>query len=408
VERKYLYNNDKTWQISMKLNEFFKRRAQQDDTVDKQAITDNYSDTRRPVRLGILILIIGFGGFLLWAGFAPLDEGVPCQGLVSIATKRKVVQNRQGGVVDAVLVHEGQLVKKDQPLVLLDRQTAKARYSEVHQRYLSQRAAEGRLLAEQRGSETISFHSDLLSDPDHQLTEQLMRNQRELLQSRVRTVRILKEQLAGISELVKEGYAPLSQQRELEIKIAQHKEESSAQLAQVQNEVQSDAEKSKALFNELVETEIKSPSEGQVVGLQVQTVGAVIQPGQKIMDIVPSNEGLLIEAKIAPHLIDKVHAGLLANVSFASFANSPQLVVSGRVESISGDLITDMQTGNAPAQPYYLARIAVTSAGIKMLGQHRLQPGMPVQVIIKTGERSLLTYIMHPLIKRMSASLKEE
>jgi protease secretion system membrane fusion protein len=392
----------------MNLNKFFKPRAQQEDTVDKQAASDNYSDTRKPVRLGILILIIGFGGFLLWAGFAPLDEGVPCQGMVSIATKRKVVQNRQGGVVDAVLVHEGQLVKKDQPLVLLDRQTAKARYAEVHQRYLSQLAAEGRLLAEQRGSDTISFNPDLLSDPDHKLTEQLMRNQRDLLQSRFRTLRILKEQLAGISTLVKEGYAPLSQQRELEIKIAQHKEESSAQLAQVQNEVQADAEKSKALFNELADTEIKSPSEGQVVGLQVQTVGAVIQPGQKIMDIVPSNEGLLIEAKIAPHLIDKVHAGLLANVSFASFANSPQLVVSGRVESVSGDLITDMQTGNAPVQPYFLARIAVTSDGIKMLGQHRLQPGMPVQVIIKTGERSLLTYIMHPLIKRMSASLKEE
>ena len=408
MEQKYQYNNDKTWQIAMKLNDLFKRRAQQEDTVEKQALPDKYSDTRKPVRIGIIILIVGFGGFLLWAGFAPLDEGVPCQGLVSIATKRKVVQNRQGGVVDSVLVHEGQIVKKDQPLILLDRQTAKARYAEVHQRYLSQRAAEGRLQAEQAGRETISFHPDLISDPDHQLTEQLMRNQRELLQSRIRTVRILKEQLAGVSQLVKEGYAPLSQQRELEIKIAQHKEESSAQLAQVQNEVQSDAEKSKALYNELVETEIKSPSEGQVVGLQVQTVGAVIQPGQKIMDIVPSNEGLLIEAKIAPHLIDKVHAGLLANVSFASFANSPQLVVSGKVESVSGDLITDMQTGNAPAQPYFLARIAVTSEGTKMLGQHKLQPGMPVQVIIKTGERSLLTYIMHPLMKRMSASLKEE
>jgi protease secretion system membrane fusion protein len=408
MEQKYQYNNDKTWQIAMKLNDLFKSRAQQEDTVEKQALPDKYSDTRKPVRIGIIILIVGFGGFLLWAGFAPLDEGVPCQGLVSIATKRKVVQNRQGGVVDSVLVHEGQIVKKDQPLILLDRQTAKARYAEVHQRYLSQRAAEGRLQAEQAGRETISFHPDLISDPDHQLTEQLMRNQRELLQSRIRTVRILKEQLAGVSQLVKEGYAPLSQQRELEIKIAQHKEESSAQLAQVQNEVQSDAEKSKALYNELVETEIKSPSEGQVVGLQVQTVGAVIQPGQKIMDIVPSNEGLLIEAKIAPHLIDKVHAGLLANVSFASFANSPQLVVSGKVESVSGDLITDMQTGNAPAQPYFLARIAVTSEGTKMLGQHKLQPGMPVQVIIKTGERSLLTYIMHPLMKRMSASLKEE
>jgi protease secretion system membrane fusion protein len=376
---------------------------------DKSAIDGRHTDTKSPVRLGIWILIVGFGGFLLWASLAPLDEGVPCPGLVSIATKRKIVQHRQGGTVETVHVHEGQLVKKEQLLIVLDSQTSRARYAEVHQHYLGQRAAEGRLIAELRGQDRIEFHPDLVNDPDRKLISQLMESQRAIMESRRTTLRLLQDQLAGIRDLVHEGYAPLSQQRELEIKIAQLKEERAAQLAQVQNEVQADAEKSKALAQELADTTVRSPAEGQVVGLQVQTVGAVIQPGQKIMDIVPLNEGLLIEAKVPPHLIDKVHSGLVANVQFSSFANSPQLVVPGRIESVSGDLITDMQgQANMPAQSYYLARILVTPEGMKELGQRRMQPGMPVQVIIKTGERSLLTYIMHPLVKRISASLKEE
>jgi protease secretion system membrane fusion protein len=366
------------------------------------------TDTHGPIRLGIWVLIIGFGGFLLWFSIAPLDEGVPCQGAVCIATKRKVVQHRQGGVIAEVWAHEGQLVRKGDVLLRLDTQTSKARYEEIHQHYLGLRATEDRLKAELKGAGKIGFHQDLLDDPDKPFVEELMKNQMLLLTERVKTMRLYQQQLAGLRNLVREGFAPLSQQRDLEIKIAQFKTESAAQLAQIQNEIQGDAEKSKALAEELAETEIRAPESGQVVGLQVQSVGAVIQPGQKVMDIVPLDEALLIEVKVAPHLIDKVHAGLVANVQFASFSHTPQLVVPGKVESVSKDLLNDQQGGMQPAQSYYLARVSVTPTGMKELGSNKMQPGMPAQVIIKTGERSMLKYLLHPLAQRLSASMKEE
>lgn len=368
-----------------------------------------YRDTRSPVRLGIWILLVGFGGFLLWASFAPLDEGVPCQGLVSIATKRKVVENLRGGRVDKVHVREGQFVKDGDVLITLDSQTARARYDEIHQHYIGMRATADRLQAEMLGLSSITFHPDLLSDTERELAGRNMKNQKELFLSRRTTLKILNDQLAAISSLVKGGYAPLSQKHELQLKIAEFKSNTASQLAQVQLEVEADAEKTRALAAELADTEVRSPASGQVVGLQVQTVGAIIQPGQKIMDIVPLNEGLLIDAKIAPHLIDSIRKGLPVDVSFSSFAHSPQLVVQGVVESLSKDIVTDPQVN--PAQPgasYYLARVSVTSQGMKSLGKREMQPGMPVTVVIKTGERSLLTYLVDPLIKRIAVSMKEE
>ena len=371
--------------------------------------SEAYRDTRSPVRLGIWILLVGFGGFLLWAGFAPLDEGVPCQGLVSIATKRKVVENLHGGRIEKVEVKEGQIVHVGDVLITLDSQTARARYDEIHQHYIGMRATADRLQAEMSGASSISFHKDLLRDSERKMAEQNMQNQRQLFLSRRTTLNILGKQLAGISSLVKEGYAPLSQQHELELKIAEFKSGTASQLAQVQLEVEADAEKSRALAAELADTEVRSPASGQVVGLQVQTVGAVVQPGQKMMDIVPLHEGLLIDAKVAPHLIDSIHKGLPVDVSFSSFVHSPQLVVQGVVESLSKDIVTDPQVN--PAQPgasYYLARVSVTPAGMKSLGKREMQPGMPVTVVVKTGERSLLTYLVDPLIKRITVSMKEE
>ena len=368
-----------------------------------------YRDTRSTIKLGIWILLVGFGGFLLWAGFAPLDEGVPCQGLVSIATKRKVVENLRGGRVERVNVREGQMVQQGEVLILLDNQTARARYDEVHQHYLGMRATADRLQAEMSGAATISFHKDLLTDPVNRLAEQNMQNQRQLFLSRRTSLKILNKQLAAISSLVKEGYAPLSQQHELELKIADFMSGTASQLAQVQLEVEADGEKTRALAEELADTEVRSPSSGQVVGLQVQTVGAVIQPGQKIMDIVPLHEGLLIDTKVAPHLIDSIHKGLPVDVSFSAFSHSPQLVVQGVVESLSKDIVTEPQVNPAmPGATYYLARVSVTPQGLKSLGSRQMQPGMPVQVVIKTGERSLLTYLVDPLIKRITVSMKEE
>jgi membrane fusion protein, protease secretion system len=176
------------------------------------------------------------------------------------------------------------------------------------------------------------------------------------------------------------------------------------QLTDVTREVESEEGKFIALRNDLQRVEIRSPASGQVVGLALQTVGGVLQPGQKIMDIVPENETLLLEARVPPHLIDRVHADLPVDVRFNAFAHSPQLVVEGKVVSVSGDLLTEQQ-GNIQ---YYLARIALTPEAYKKLGKRTLQPGMPVEVVLKTGERSLLNYLLHPLTKRMAASMKEE
>jgi protease secretion system membrane fusion protein len=420
------------------------------------------------MRIGLWGLALGFGGFLLWAMLAPLDEGVPSPGTVAIDTKRKAVQHLQGGIVREVLVKEGQMVKPQDILIRLDDSYARANYESIRQHYMTMRATEGRLLAEQAGSNKITFHEDLLqarSDPLVQshmaIQEQLFRSRRSaleaeqsairesiqghraqiqgytgMLHSRKEQLALLQEELKSIRDLVTEGYVPRNRQMELErsaaevagvianlqgsiaseqraiaeleLRIVQRKQEYrkevETQLAEVGREVQADAEKFKASSDELARTLIRSPAEGQVVGLTVQTVGAVIQPGQKLMDIVPIGETLLLETRVAPHMIDRIHAGIITDVRFAAFAHSPTLVVEGKLDSISGDLLTDPQTGIS----YYLARVSLTQEGMKKLGNRQMQPGMPVEVIFKTGERTVMTYLMHPLTKRLAAAMKEE
>lgn len=427
------------------------------------------TDTLQPMRIGLWVLGLGFGGFLLWAGLAPLDEGVPTQGMVAIDTKRKAVQHLSGGIVKDVLVKEGQFVNDNQELIRLDDAVARANYESVRQHYLTIRAMEGRLSAEQSGHAKIAFHPDLLQAQSDPLIKQQMTNQEQLfqsrrmalqadqqaieesiqgqnasiqgyegmLQSRKNQLSLLQEELKGMRELVKEGYAPRNKQMELERMAAdamgsiadlqgnisrarssiaemkmraiqrkqEYRKEVETQMADVRREVQADAEKFKAASNDLDRTVVRAPTAGQVVGLAVQTVGGVIQPGQMLMNIVPKNEVLLLEAKIAPHLIDSVHPGLLADVRFSSFAHSPQLVVEGKVDSISGDLISEPQNPNIS---YYLARISVTAEGMKELGSRQLQAGMPAEVVIKTGERTVLKYLLHPLLKRIAVSMKEE
>ena len=438
-------------------------RTSEDDTSNVS------SDTSSVSRAGLWVLGLGFGGFLLWAAFAPLDEGVPTQGMVTIDTKRKTVQHLSGGIVKEVLVHEGQQVKEGEPLLRLDAAVARANYESVRQRYLGYRAMQSRLFAEQAGSAAIDFHPDVKAAMNDPLIKQQIVTQQQLIQARRAALAadlqgieeniqglkeqlgsyqnilvqrrnqlsLLNEELNNVRGMVKEGYAPRNRQLELERMVAEsnaaiadlvgnslrvnrqvaelgqrsmarkqeYRKEIESQLADITRETQSDAEKFVAVTADLDRMEIKAPANGQVVGLTVQTVGAVLQPGQKLLDVVPDNQSLLLEAHIPPHLIDKVQSGLPADIRFNTFAHSPQLVVEGKILSVSGDLLSDPQ---APQFAYYLARVQVTPAGMKTLGQRQMQPGMPVEIVIKTGERSLLTYLIHPLTKRMAASLKEE
>lgn len=428
------------------------------------------SDTRGIARKGLLVLALGLGGFCLWAAVAPLDEGVPTAGTVVIDTKRKAVQHLVGGIVDEVLVREGQMVEKDQVLMRLDDAVSRANFESIRQRYLGLSAMQVRLLAEQAGAKTLKFGEDLVSAAaaDPFMAAQIT-NQRQLFQSRrqalaadlaemdaamesVATQRdaaktmlkqresqlaSLQEELRSLRGLVKDGYAPRNRLLELERALAdvmankanldgnilnavsstkqlrqrklarqsEYRKEVETQLADVSREVQADAEKFKVQVADLKRVAIRSPAAGQVVGLAVQTVGAVVQSGQKLMDIVPEQQTLMVEARIAPHLIDKVHSGLVADIRFNTFAHSPQLVVPGEVVSVSGDLLADQ---GAQSMPYFLARLQVTPEGMKKLGSRQMQAGMPAEVVIKTGSRTMLTYLLSPLLKRMATSLKEE
>jgi membrane fusion protein, protease secretion system len=424
--------------------------------------------TGRAARMGWRALAVGVVALVLWGLFAPLDEGVPAQGIVSIDTKRKAVQHQIGGIVKEVLVREGSVVTEGQLLIRLDDATAKANFEGVRQRYLGLLATQSRLRAEQTGAATMTLHPDLQAASNDPLIQLQIANQKQLFASRRASLKadlqameenirgqeslsvayegmlgnrrsqiaLLNDELTQTRALVKEGYAPRNRQLELERMVAdatastaelignisrsrqavaesrqrmigrqqEYRKEVESQLSDAARDALSDAEKFRALQDDLNRTEIKAPASGQVVGLAVQTVGAVISPGQKVMDIVPSDEPVLLETRVQPHLIDRVRADMPVDVRFNAFSHSPQLVVQGKVKSVSGDLLTDQATNTS----YYLARVVVTPEGLKKLGKRQMQPGMPVEVVFKTGERTVITYLLHPLIRRVAASMKEE
>ena len=440
---------------------------------EKNAMTDSValeamSNTHAATRYGLWSLLVGLAFLVAWAALAPIDEGVPSPGLVMLDTKRKPIQHLQGGIVKEVKVREGDIVHEGQVLLVLERAVARANLESVRQHYHALRAAESRLLAEQKDLNFINWHPDLKSaavDPavmQHQLIqEQLFRSRRASLRASVAglneilagqeamqigsqrmlierktQLRILKEELAGVEGLVKEGFLPRNKEWELNRSTAEvmaviadiesssqrlsrsneevrqrinvarleYQKEVENQLADIRREIQADAEKVTAVTQDMERTDIRSPASGQVIGLSVQTIGAVLAPGQHIMDIVPEDAPLMVEARIAPHLIDRVHKGLVTDIRFSSFSHSPQLVIEGQVMSISGDLLSDMETH----QSYYLARIDITEKGKKSLAPRVVRPGMTAEVVIRTGERSLLTYLAYPLVRRFAQSLKEE
>ena len=436
------------------------------------AMVEDEVNTQRPIRLGATVLVVGFGAFLLWAGFAPLDQGVPASGTVAIETRKKTIQHSTGGVVKDVLVKEGQWVKEGEVLMEVSDTQARANNETIRQAYLSQRAVEARLEAELQNSSSIHFGSDMTGNKSDPFVQQLMLTQQNLFAARrasfvaevsalEQSIQALKDQLWGVDQsltnrlvqiqlqekhlksiktLAEEGYAPKNQVLQMEqtqtelktalsdlksnqarlsrsieesqFRMAQRKQDylkdAMGQLAEVKKEVQAGKERLTATNEELARTQIKSPVEGQVVGMSISATGGVVMAGQKLMDVVPKSEALLIDAKVLPHIIDKVHTGMDVSVRFNTFANTPQLVVPGKLMALSSDVISDPNAGMAGVSSYYLGRVEITPEGLKILGSRVLQPGMPTEVLFKVGERTLLNYIMYPLTKRIAASLKEE
>ena len=435
--------------------------------AELREVTEDIGNPSRPTRWGVWLLALGFGGFIVWALVAPIDEGVPASGTVMVDTKRQTVQHLTGGIVRQILVREAQRVKAGDVVMRLDDGLAKANYQSARQQYFALRAQGSRLEAEQKGAAQLLFHPDLLAAKDEPMAVDYMNLQRQLflsrraalqgeqsilaqsldateetlrgvkaqLEGKQAQLKLVREQLEGTRELAKDGYLPRnrwydeerlaadlaaavgdltasaarikSNVTELGMRILQRKREFlrdvEAQWADTMRDALVAGERLRAAREELARTEIRSPADGMVVGLAAHTVGGVVGPGARIMDVVPEDVPLTLEVRVEPQLIDRIRADLSADIRIHAFLDNPNLVIEGRVLSVSADLVADQP--NVP--PYYLARIAVTPAGMKELGRHQLQPGMQAEVVIKTGERTFMKYLLKPLIQRLATSLRE-
>lgn len=421
----------------------------------------------RPRRWGWWLVLAGFGGFMTWAALAPLDQGVASQGLVVVTGNRKAVQPLVGGKISELLVRDGDVVKTGQVLVRIDSTQAKSQLDVARGQWFSAAAVEARLTAERLGRAVIEFPLALTQEKSDPRATRAMALQTQLFATRQRslesdlnvlreTIRGFEAQLQGLNEssaarkeqmrllseeierqreLVKEGYLPRNRLSEQERQMAailgaiaedagnvgrtrqqiaelrarmlsreqDLRKEVESQLTDVQKESTALASRLQALEFELANTEIRSPVDGIVVGLAVHTVGGVVAAGSPMMEIVPADEPLRIEAQIAPHLIDKVHAGLEVDILFPAFQQATTPHVPGRVDQVSADVLTEPKQGVA----YYKAIVEVTPDGMKALRHHQIRAGMPAEVFVRTGERTLLNYLFKPLMDRMNRSLTE-
>ena len=432
--------------------------------------TDSFADLpisdRKTRRLGFGIVFVTFGLFGTWAAFAPLDGAAYAPGVVTVQTYRKTVQHLEGGIVKDVLAHDGDIVKKGDPLIILDDAQLRSEYEMTRNQLIAAKAMEARLVAERDDKSVITF--DQMYEPDSPRGIEARAGETEVFNARrgarLGQVAVLQErigqlnqqikgtdsiigtkqnleqsytgEIGDLNELLAQGFVDkqrmLEQQRKLDMlksEVADHRStitktrlqinETQLQILQVNKDFNSDVvkqlaeiqtkaydlqERTAALEDRLSRIIIRAPDDGMVIGMTVHTVGGVVRQATPLLDIVPSVSELIVEAQVAPQDINRIAIGKLADIRFSAFNSATTPVIEGSVTSISADRLTNEKTG----QPYYLARVSVTEAGLKKLADRKLLAGMPADVLINTGERTMLQYLMQPARNAISQSMIEE
>ncbi|CAA7619660.1 HlyD family type I secretion periplasmic adaptor subunit [Magnetospirillum sp. UT-4] len=418
------------------------------------------------LRIGFATLVVAFAGFGLWAATAPLDEAAVAPGEVKVDTYRKTVQHREGGIVRAILVRDGDKVAASQPLVLLEDVAVRARRGQLLSQYWDGLGTRARLVAERDGTGAVDFASALPPvqspriDEIRRVQANLFRARRTTLDGQIAVLRkrlvlydreadaleaerrskdrqlsLVEEEIGSVGGLVARGLerrprllalkreaeklrgerddytariARLRQAQagtELEISNIDYKHlnEVAGELREVEAQIRDVEQQLAAVDDALARTVLRAPRAGVVVGLKVHTVGGVLQPGEAVMDIVPKDEALIVEARIAPEDIDRVHAGRPAQVRLRTFLRGLTPPAAGTVTGVSADLLHDERDG----APYYLARIGLDPVSLKGL-PGPLTPGMQADVLVVTGERTALEYLLAPLTRAMAVGLTEK
>ena len=418
------------------------------------------------VRMGWILTLIGAGSFFAWASLAPLDEGIPVQGTVVVSGKRKAVQSLGAGVVSQILVREGQAVHQGEPLFRLDQTQVQADVQSLRAQYRMAWASTARWQSERDNLQQVSFPPELSNNPDPRLAlvlegqQQLFSSRREAFAREQSALKAsiegatrqlagmrrargdltaqadsLRQQLNNLRPLAENGYIPRNRLMEYERQLSQVQQdvaqntgesgrieqgilESRLKLAQHIDEYQkevrtqlADAQlKSLTLEQQLASagfdlqhSEITAPADGIAVNLGVHTEGAVVRAGETLLEIVPQGTRLEVEGRLPVNLVDRVGSELPVDILFTAFNQSSTPRVSGEVSLVSADQLLDEKTG----MPYYVLRSSVSDQALETLNGLVIKPGMPAQMFVRTGERSLLNYLFKPLLDRAGSALTE-
>lgn len=435
---------------------------------ESQSATPERPPVGRPLLAAGIIILIFFGGFGTWAALAPLDSAALAPGRVTVASNRKTVQHLEGGIVKALLVKEGDAVQGDQILIQLDDTQARARLELLQSRYAKLLATEARLKAERAFASEVKFPQSLSLRRDQPLVAKILDAELALFEARRKStegrIRIfgkridqLQKEIAGLQAqiaseneqlaliederasfdtLYEKGFvgkarllalkreeAKLKGERgdhlsliakarqrigETELEIIDLKNSMLNQVVSGLRDTQADlvdvSERLKAAEDILVRTDIRAPQTGVVMGLNVHTEAGVIAPGQRLLDIVPEDDTLVIEARVTPNDIDVVYTGLPAQVRLTAFKQRNTPLLDGKLTRVSADSFTDERSGTS----YFLARVTIDAAELKKLDGRELYPGMGAEVMIKTGKRTTMDYILAPLTDSLRRAFRED
>ena len=434
-----------------------------------EEIIEIKSITSRSVRFGVIVMLAVFLFFGVWGGFAPLESAAVATGSVVLDSSRKTIQHLEGGIIIEMLVKDGDEVFAGQPLLKLNSTTASARQDLLMGQWHYALATEARLAAERDEQPEIEFGEILLAEKDNPEVIKTIDTQKRLFDTRKKSlsgqVEILEQRVAQLNNqidgLEAQKKATITQQeliaeevetveklvakgqglkpRLLELKRRQaelqgKEGEYIAEIAKVreaigENKLQSLNIKNEALKNtvdELKETQqkvadlseqmnasvdvlsrtiITAPQSGIVTGMKYHTVGGVITPGAAIMDIVPEDDDLVVEAQVSPSDIDVVREGMTAKVMLSAYRSRFVPRLNGEVIRISADKFTDENSGAS----YYIARIRIDEKEIEELGENvELYPGMPAEVFIVTGSSTLLDYLISPITDSFRRAFREQ
>lgn len=431
-------------------------------TADR-ALSDLTGGPRRAAMAIVLLLVLGLG---TWSFTAPLESAAIAPGVISPDGSRRTVQHLEGGIIQKIHAREGDVVTEGQLLLVLDDLEAQARFDEIGKRYAYLLARSARLEAELQESAIVDMpKTERWIDQAH--LEAAFENQRQLLKRRIEAqngreeilqkrmqqleeeisglrrmnegldekMRLTQEESASVSQLVDKGLARKGQllaigraEADIDIQragndaqiarnlqkigesevqliamIQQHIEDASEEMAEVQRAVAELESELPWRADILQRTEVRSPIAGTVMNMRVATASGVIRGGEPILDIVPQGVPLVIDAHVKPTDIDVIKKGMLARVILSAYQqrNLPQIF--GTLRSISPDRFVDERSGAS----YFLAKIEVPPAQLDNLPTVDLVPGMPADVMLLTGERTVADYLIGPLLASVRVSFRE-